>query len=67
MVFQSRKGSSKSKQIDSRAILTGKGGFDIDLTSTRCCLLMALTADFFFKFDPDFLDWQVEKEKKKRK
>ena len=51
IAFQSRAGSPKSRQIDSRADLTAKGGLDIDRTSTRCCRFIPFTAiDFFSNF-----------------
>lgn len=36
--------SCSNKHTDSSAILTVAGGFDIDLTSTRCCFFIDLTA-----------------------
>jgi len=42
MVCKSKKDLFKSKQIDSKAILTSKEALEIYLT--KCCLLIALTA-----------------------
>lgn len=44
ITFQSVVDSPKSRQIDSSAILTGGGGLDMDLTSTRFCFLIDCTA-----------------------
>ena len=44
MAFQSAAGSPMSRQIDSIAIFTILGGFASTRISTRCCLLMDLTA-----------------------
>jgi hypothetical protein len=45
ITFQSVVDSPNSRQMDSKAILTGGGGFDIDLTSTRFCFLIDCTAE----------------------
>lgn len=42
--FQSVVLSPSSRQMDSRASLTGAGGLAMERTSTRCCFLMDLTA-----------------------
>ena len=42
--FQSVALSPSSRQMDSSASLTAAGGVGIDLTSTRCCFLIDLTA-----------------------
>lgn len=44
IAFQSVAFSPSSKQIDSSANFTTAGGFAIDLTSTKCCFLIELTA-----------------------
>ena len=45
MDFQSLALSPNKRQIDSRATLTIAGGLAMDLTSTRCCFLIDLTAE----------------------
>ena len=45
MAFQSAAGSPMSRQIDSMAILTVFGGLARERISTKCCLLMDLTAE----------------------
>lgn len=60
IAFQSVVDSPKRRQIDSRAILTGGGGLDIDLTSTRFCFLIDWTA---LNFQPK----RKQKNKKKQK
>lgn len=42
--FQSVVLSPSSRQMDSKASLTAAGGLAMDLTSTKCCFLMDLTA-----------------------
>ena len=42
--FQSLAFSPSRRQIDSRASFTSTGGFAIERTSTRCCLLIDFTA-----------------------
>lgn len=44
MTLQSVVDSPSKRQIDSKAILTAGGGFDIDLTSTRFCFFIDCTA-----------------------
>lgn len=44
IAFQSVVDSPKRRHIDSRAIFTAGGGFDMDLTSTRFCFLIDCTA-----------------------
>ena len=44
MLLKSAVDSPSNKQIDSRANLTDAGGLVNDLTSTKCCFLMPLTA-----------------------
>ena len=44
MAFQSGAFSPSSRQIDSSAFFTAAGGLAMDLTSTRWCFLMDLTA-----------------------
>lgn len=59
--FQSEAFSPSSKQIDSKASFTIAGGLAIDLTSTKCCFLIDLTAlikrekDLFCGVNKDFL------------
>lgn len=68
IAFQSSTASLSIKHIDSRAIFTGNGGLLIDLTSTKCCLFMALTAieHLFFEDckDPTIAwnEWLCKKE-----
>ncbi|VVD02386.1 unnamed protein product [Leptidea sinapis] len=50
MPFQVSLFSSSSVQIDSSAILTTGGGFDMERTSTNCCFLMDLTAAFIMLY-----------------
>uniref|UniRef100_A0A3B3U7W4 Uncharacterized protein n=1 Tax=Poecilia latipinna TaxID=48699 RepID=A0A3B3U7W4_9TELE len=44
--FQSPVSSPSMRQIDSRASLTAAGGLVMARTSTRCCRLMELTANY---------------------
>lgn len=57
--FQSVAFSLSSKQTDSRASLTGAGGFAIDLTSAKCFFLIELTAIhcFHHQFMKNYFDF----------
>lgn len=51
ITFQSVVASPNKRQIDSRAILTGVGGFAMDFTSTKFCFLIDCTAGHDIELD----------------
>ena len=51
ITFQSVVASPNKRQMDSRAILTGVGGFAMDFTSTKFCFLIDCTAGHHIELD----------------
>lgn len=62
--FQSVVLSPSSRQMDSKASLTAAGGLAMDLTSTKCCFLMDLTAKNQSGKEGEYWSHRVQKNKK---